>query len=169
MHIFAPNKQNTAKMKTFTPQFTLDDLYRSPFNRQRALDPITGSIIYNHIERQESTTGIELLDRYIDMLNSSLACSPKRFALQNGLEPLVFSAFIFALTALPAVKFQHAYMMRKADDLLRYTSLTVNAVADNCGWPPATLCRKFKKKYRQTPARRRWDLQEIGDQGRYAI
>ena len=160
-------------MKTFTPQFTLDDLYRSPFGRQRALDPVSGTIIYTDIERteqdQEQKTGIELLDLYIDMLNSYSVYSCTAFALAHGVPVRCFSSFIFALTGLSAIDFQHAYMMRKADDLLRYTWLSASDVACYCGWTPVTLCRIFRKKYKQTPTERRWDLRDVGDCGRYAI
>lgn len=162
------NKKRPPRIFLGTPQWTIDQLYISPFTARRRYDE-EGIAHYDEIPRNLHPTGVDVMDHYLRRLSEGLDVM-KEFSKLYGLRAEDMEALIFILTGMKAMDFRMAYQMRLADELLRYTDLPLAEVARRSGLGSHTnLCVFFRRKYRQTPTVRRIALRRKGDAGRYRV
>jgi len=150
------------------PQFTLEKLYISPFKAKRKYDE-DGNIMWIPMEQNFEPSGIWVMDRYLQFLMSGGFLRSK-FCEQEGISTNQLSGMIFVLTGMSAMEFQQRYVLMIADQLLRYTSLSLDQIARHYGGIDATnLCRICQRIYHTTPGHRREILRKPKDEGRYRI
>ena len=150
------------------PQWTLDEMYISPFTARRRYDE-EGVRHYDPIERRLNPTGVEVMDHYLRRLSEGKDVV-KDFCRIYGLRTEDMEALIFILTGMPAPDFRMAYQLRLADELLRYTDLPLAEVAHRSGIGSHTnFCVVIRRKYKQTPTARRAALRRKGDAGRFRL
>lgn len=155
---------------TPAPQFAPDDLYISPFSKQRTFDPDSGAAIYTPIERNMSPTGVAILDAYARFLVSGKRYSSVAFAKSQGVDSCDFTALCRILVGMMPEELHHHLLFRYADELLRYTDLTITQIARLCSANDASnLCRLMQKRYHCSPSERRRALRQRGDLGRLAV
>ena len=149
-------------------QFTLEQLYISPFSARRQYDE-DGNVSWVPIERNLEPTGIWVMDHYLQFLMRGGFYRPT-FCEQEGVTQAQLAALVSVLTGMGVIEFQQRYVLMVADELLRYTSLTLDHIAHHYGGIDATnLCRLYKKYYSTTPGRRREHLRQKGDEGRFRV
>lgn len=155
---------------TFKPQFTVDDLYITPFKGRRVFDPETGERRYEPIERNLHPSGVHVLDAYVRYIGEDGQFSRRAFVKRHGISSNDLSAMCRVLTGLSADELFHEIRLRLADDLLRYTSLPMSEVARRCGAnTQQNLCVIFRNKYKCIPTDRRWQLRRKGDNGKFCV
>ena len=96
--------------------------------------------------------------------NSSL----KSFGDRYGLSPSDVNGLVLALTGMEASTFRIAWLMKRADELLRYTNLSISEVARQSGVGSTTnLFYACQRDHHCAPTQRRADLREANDLGRF--
>ena len=98
------------------PQFTLDDLYITPFTHRRRYSD-EGRESYVPVERNLKPTGIKVMDDYLCYLSaghSDITAFSKRYGAHVG----DIDSLVFLLTGMRGVDFRQVYQMRMADDLV---------------------------------------------------
>ena len=78
------------------PQFTLEQLYISPFTAKRRYDE-DGNVAWIPLERNEQPSGIHVLDHYLQFLMRGGYDRPK-FCAREGITPAQLSALVAVLT-----------------------------------------------------------------------
>jgi transcriptional regulator GlxA family with amidase domain len=150
------------------PQFTLDDVYISPLRQHRRYSE-DGYVSYVLIERQTEPTGIHVFDAYLMYLTDGES-DLQAFADQHGLRREDIDSLVFVLTGMRGVDFRMAYQVRMADELLRYTDLTIAEVSRRAGFGSANnLYLTYKREFDIAPGYRRIALREDGDVGRFKL
>lgn len=159
---FTPRKLKIA------PQFTLDDLYVSPFNYKRRHDE-DGRQTYVAVAPDRQPTGIRVLDELLCTMtdgNSDIAA----FCRRCGARLADLDGLLFLLTGQRGIEFRQAYQLRLADDLLRYTPLTIPQVAQRGGFGSrVNLYYAYQRDLRTNPTDRRELLRQPGDEDRYRM
>ena len=151
-----------------TPQWTLDKMYISPFTSQRRYDE-DGVEHYDDIERNLHPTGIDVMDHYLRWLEEGKN-DVAAFCQIYGIRTEDLNSFVFILTGMTSPAFSRAYQLRMADELLRYTDMTIPAVARRSGLGSHTnFCVIIQRFYKQTPSKRRKSLRKKGDEGRFRV
>ena len=150
------------------PQWTLDEVYISPFTARRRYDE-EGVMHYDALERNTAPTGVEVMDHYLRRLSEGKDVV-KDFCQIYGLRTEDLDALIFILTGMSGPDFRMAYQLRLADDLLRFTDLPLSEVARRSGLGSHTnFCVVLHRERKQTPTERRTALRQKGDAGRYRL
>ena len=150
------------------PQWTLDEMYISPFTARRRYDE-EGVMHYDAVERNTAPTGVEVMDRYLRRLSEGKDVV-KDFCRIYGLRTEDMEALIFILTGMKGQDFRMAYQLRLADELLRYTDLPLAEVARRSGLGSHTnFCVVIHREWKQTPTERRTALRQKGDARRYRL
>lgn len=161
-------KMRNLKPREFTgePQFKFEDLYIMPFTHRRRYSE-DGRVSYVEVERNLQPTGIRVMDDFLCNLamgKSDITAFCNRYGARVG----DIDSLIFLLTGMRGVDFRQAYQMRMADDLLRYTSLSVADVARRCGLGSRTnLYLAYQRDFNTSPTSRRRRLQKSGDEDLY--
>lgn len=154
----------------FSPQFTLDDLYISPFTAERYYDDKTGEPIYRPVERNITPTRIHMMDAYLQIVCTSKSYTRNTLEQRLGVPLIEFSVMCRLLTGLPQDELHDALRLRLADDLLRYTSLDLRDIAFRCGFSAYSgLSKLFEKKYHCSVSERQKKVRGKNDEGRYRI
>ena len=126
------------------PQYRFEDLYIMPF-RERRIYSEDGKVSYVPIEQQRKLTGIHIFDAYVEYLaqcNSDINAFVDRY----GLKVTDIDSLVFVLTGMRGVDFRQKYQVQIADDLLRYTDLTIAEVAKRTGiGSPNNLYLTYKR------------------------
>lgn len=151
-----------------TPQFTFDDLYISPFTHERQTDErgFTGYVL---IERNFRPSGVNVLDEYIQALHAG-KLDISGFCARYNARMRDLDGFIFLLTGMNNEQFRNRWMMRRADDLLRYTTMTVDEVARRSGaGTRGNLYFCYERDMNCSPSQRREELRQQGDLDRFRI
>ena len=147
---------------------TLDDLYISPFTKIRRYDD-NGLPVYTPLERNLHPTGIYAADHLLQSLTNgetTLATIARRL----GCSGRDLSGLIRCLTGQPSEDFRNQYRQRLVDDLLRFTSLSLSDVAHRSGIGSERNLYSFcRRHYGCTPADRRNNIRQVGDEGRFSI
>lgn len=147
--------------------YTLDELYISPFTGQRTYDN-EGRVKYIPIERNLTPTGCKAVDEMIQYLARGAGHDGLRY--RYGMTVTNLNGIFLLLTGMGAVEFCTQYSLRLADDLLRYTGMTVDEVARRCGiGSRSTLYSTMQQRLKCSPTERRHQLREARDKGRYRI
>ena len=128
-----------------------------------------GKVSYVPIEQQRKLTGIHIFDVYVEYLaqcNSDINAFVDRY----GLKVTDIDSLVFVLTGMRGVDFRQKYQVQIADDLLRYTDLTIAEVAKRSGIGSANnLYLTFKREFNLAPGYRRLRIRQEGDLGRYKL
>ncbi|WP_455621617.1 hypothetical protein [Parabacteroides sp.] len=161
----------TPKKREFAgkPQFTLEDLYISPLAFRRRYTE-EGVVEYIPVEREMSPSGVEVMDAYLRRLaagDSNLGRFCKCYGARTG----DMDSLCFLLTGMTGAEFRLRYMVRLADDLLRYTSMTLDEVARRSGHGKrVNLFFAYKRDYGVSPLERRNQLRASpADVGRFRL
>lgn len=146
----------------------LDDLYISPFTKIRHYDE-NGQPIYAPLERNLQPTGLYAADLLLQSLTAG-ENRLKAIADRLGCSDRDLSGFIRCLTGQPSHDFCTAYRLRLIDDLLRFTALPLPDVARRSGLGTARSLHRFLLRHLGcTPADRRNQIRQVGDEGRFEI
>ena len=150
------------------PQFTLEQLYISPFTAKRRYDE-DGNVTWIPLERNEQPSGIHVLDHYLQFLMRGGYNRPT-FCAREGITPAQLSALVAVLTGYGIIEFQQRYVLQVADQLLRYTDLSQEHIARHYGGIDGTnLIRLYRRYHGCTPFARRRHLRQKNDEGRYRV
>ena len=152
------------------PQLTLEGLYRMPFTEAREFDPQTGEAHYHPIQWPQERSGIRMLDELLAWLDAGAPGTVLHFCETRGLRYQDLDGLVFCLTGMTGEDFRLTYQMRMADDLMRYTQMTLAQVARRSGiGSPLNLNQSYRREYDITPGERRKQLRRKGDPGRYRL
>lgn len=147
---------------------TIDDLYISPFVARRVYNE-DGVKSWVPIERNVNPTGMPV----VDFIARSLAEGRSNIswiARQLGCSVTDIIGWCRTMTGMDAREFRRAYMFRLADDLMRYTSLSIDEVARRSGFHSASLLSQQYRKYRnKTAVEVRQTIRQSRDEGRYKV
>ena len=167
-HEYRHGREFTPRKLLVEPQFKLDDLYISPLAYQRHYDD-EGNRTYTPVAVDRQPTGIHIMDDLLRTLTAG-RLDVSGFCKRYGIRLTDLDALVFLLTGMRGANFRQAYQLRLADDLLRYTSLTMDGVARRCGYGSRiNLYYAYKRDLRTTPSKRREQLREKGDEDRYKV
>ena len=151
-----------------TPQWSLDALFISPFTAKRKFDE-DGVPHWEKLSPVTAPTGIIVMDHFLRRLTAGQG-KVDEFWLIYGLRVEDLDSLIYILTGMPGYKFRLAYQLRLADELLRYTELSLHDVAKRSGLGThSNLCVVLGKYLGLTPTGRRIMLRRPGDAGRYRL
>ena len=157
----------TRELKS-TPQFTLDELYITPFAQRKRYDE-DGRWQYVAVERPTAPTGIRIMDDYLRYLSAGQS-DMQAFADRHGLKTDEVGALVFILTGTKGVRFRQLYQVRLADELLRYTDLPFDKVAQRSGLgSPNNMYLALRREYNMSATERRAFLRKEGDAGRFRL
>ncbi len=145
---------------------TVDDLYISPFIARRVYNE-DGVMTWVPMERNVNPTGTPVMD-FIARSMAEGRGDLDWLAAQLGCTREDLLGWYRTMTGMSAREFRHAYMFRIADELLRYTSLSIDEIARRTGFHCASLLSQQYKKYRrQTAVQVRRSLRQPRDEDRY--
>jgi len=151
-----------------TPQYTLDDLYITPFKRRQRYDE-DGHKYYVDMERNTSPTGIHVMDDYLRFLAAGQS-DVGAFVKRHGIRTEELAALVFILTGKKSMIFRQQYQARLADDLLRYTNLSLAEVARRSGLgSQINLYQALRRDCNMSATERRQFLRQEGDEGRFTL
>ena len=157
------------------PQFTFDELYRSPLREERCFEVVGGGseepqTKVKYVARnlpEVRTTGIQVMDEFISYLAAGRS-DISAFCKERGLRYNDIDSLVFVLTGMRGVDFRQRYQVRMMDELLRYTSLSPAEVARRSGiGSTVNLFNMTKREYGESPVEHRKSIREPGDEGRY--
>jgi len=167
-HPWRTNRTVEKRELLVKPQYTLDDLYITPFTRRRLYDE-DGHKRFVAVERNTSPTGIHVMDDYLRCLAAG-QCDVGAFAARYGLTTGEVAAMVFILTGVKSARFRQLYQARLADDLLRYTSLSLAEVARRSGLgTPINLYQTLRREWNMSATERRQALRQEADEGHFAL
>ena len=151
-------------------QFGLEELYRMPFAERREFDTQSGAARYFPIEREPQRSGVRMLDELLAWLDAGSPGTVAQFCEKRGLSYNDLGGLVFCLTGMSGEDFRLTYQMRMADDLMRYTRMTLAEVARRSGiGSPLNLNQSYRREYDMPPGERRRLLRKKGDVGRYRL
>ena len=149
-------------------RLTLDDLYINIFRLKRIYEP-DGTIRWEPLQVNRQPTGIKALDHIFQEMSRG-NFSLDHIAKQLECEAKDLYGAIKLLTGMKASQFKRAYQLRVADELMRYTELPLDEVAQRCGTSSRQgLNQLYKSMINTTPATRRFLIRKQNDVGRYAL
>ena len=150
------------------PQFSLDQLYVPIFGSKRVCQP-DGSYTWEKISNQSAVTGIIVLDEFLRQVQASNR-NMKSIALSAGINVQELAKFIKVLTGMHPYDFSRRYLLLRSVDLLRYTSLTCEKIAHQCGYMNVSnFSRSFFLYYKMRPLNYRYRCRKSGDLNRYRL
>lgn len=146
---------------------TLEDLYISPFTKVRRYDD-NGQPVYTPLDRNLHPTGLYAADLLLQSLTNG-ETTLANIARRLGCSGRDLSGLVRCLTGIPSDDFRHHYRQRLVDDLLRFTSLSIAEVALRSGVGSERNLYAFCRRYHGcTPADRRQQIRQVGDEGRFS-
>lgn len=133
-------------------------------------DTEEGVVEYIPVEREMSPSGVEVMDAYLRRLTAGDS-NLGRFCECYGARTGDMDSLCFLLTGMLGAEFRLRYMVRLADDLLRYTSMTLDEVARRSGHGKrVNLFFAYKRDFGITPLERRYQLRASpADVGRFRL
>lgn len=147
---------------------TIDEIYITPFTARRVFNE-DGVMSWVPVQRNLNPTG----QRHIDYIARCMAdghTDMDWIAERMGCRRSDVNGWIRLMTGLNWYEFRHQYIFRLADDLLRYTSLSVDKIAHRVGcYSTSSLTQQFIKFRHITPAERRQAIRQPRDEGRYRL
>ena len=150
------------------PQFKFDDLYITPLRLKRRYTE-DGNVSYVELERKMEPTGIRLFDAYLQFLTAGES-DLQVFADRHGLKLTDIDSMVFVLTGMRGVDFRQKYQVRIADQLLRWTDISIAEVAKRAGLGSANnLYLTYKREFNLAPGYRRQRIRQPGDVGSYKL
>lgn len=162
-----PRNYTERKLKD-EPQFKLEDVFITPLRQKRRYSE-DGYVSYVEFERKTEPTGIKIFDAFLQFLTAGES-DLQVFADRHGLRLTDIDSMVFVLTGMRGVDFRQKYQVRMADQLLRWTDMTVAEVANRSGLGSANnLYLSFKREYNLAPGYRRQRIRKAGDVGKYKL
>ena len=162
-----PRNYTERKLKV-EPQFPFKKVYITPFRLQRHYAD-DGTVSYSELSRNLTPTGIKIFDDFLQYLtagNSDLQV----FADRYGLRISDIDSMIFVLTGMRGIDFRNRYLMWVADQLLRWSDLSIAEVAKRSGLgSPNNLYLTYKREFNLAPGYRRKALRQPGDVGKFKL
>lgn len=156
------------KIEKRSPQFTLEQLYASPFTHERKFRP-DGSIYWEKLEDPIPVTGIDMLDDFLRYLRAGNR-SVKAIASMLGITTNELSAFLKILTGQTASEFIRLYLIYQARQMLQYTDWGIDDIARLCGFTNnSNLTQSFTPLVGIAPRPYRYQHQSRLDKGRFRI
>ena len=163
-------RPKVARQLRCEPQLSLEGLYRMPFRERREFDAQTGEGRYSRLEWPQERSGVWLMDELLGWLDAGSPGTVLRFCEERGLGYADLGGLVFCLTGMSGEDFRLTYQMRMADDLMRYTRMTLAEVAKRSGIGSAlNLNQSYQREYGMPPGERRRQLRQKGDVGRYRV
>lgn len=162
---FGKRRENSRKL-TVKPQYTLEETYITVFTEYRIYEP-DGDIHYELITPRIKSTQVEMFDafrNYLDAGKSSL----RNFCKLYGLSIPYLNGLLFCLTGLDAMTYRISWQMMRADELLRYTDMSIPEVARKSGIGTSpNFFYACRRDHGCAPTERRATLRQPHDLGRY--
>lgn len=156
------------KTENHNPQFTLEDLYASPFTYERKFRP-DGSYYWEELTNLAPVTGIHVLDDFLRYLRAGNRMA-KSIAKRIDVSPADLNIFLKILTGETTSDFIRMYLLRQACDMLKYTDLNVDEIAKHCSFGNnSNLTQSFTPVMGVTPRIYRYEHQSKLDRGRFRI
>ena len=153
---------------TIKAQFSLNDLYVTPFSRRRGFDEKTLKNIWVPLGDTRRRTGVNILDAVVDLLIEGR--NPVEVAGQYGLTSAQLSTTVLALTGMRLQRLDSLWRARRCGELLRYTDLSFPAVMSRCGFTSFTsFCRFVHDYYGVGPKTFRLAFRQPGELDMYAL
>lgn len=150
------------------PQFTVKDLFVTPFTKQRLFHE-DGTVEFVDIPDTQIHTGLDVFDEVITMLRSG-KCSVDRILKELGVDRKDINGLMRLATGLNLAEFVAEWQLLTADELLRYTNMSMAEVAKFCGMGSGVnLSRRISQAYKYPPVSRRWELRKKNDLGRFRL
>ena len=147
---------------------TIDDFYISPFTGQRTYNT-EGQMSWIPMERNLRPTGIPRLD-YVAQLLAEGVTDLDQLASRLRCKREHLNGWTYAMFGMNALKFRHQYIFRLADDLMRYTSLSLEQIARRVGcYSASTLCQIYIKHRHVKPDAHRQAIRQPRDVGRFRV
>lgn len=169
-----PWSRKPAKPRVLTvePQWTVEQLWVSPFRERRRYETDGEHIrtVWDRLEeRERPKTGVRIFDDWLQYLaegHRDMSAFCRRYGLRTG----DIDSVCFVLTGMRAIDFRMKFQLKTLDELLRYTDLTPAEVARRSGFGSLNnLFLTTKREYNQAPMERRQAIQRKGDKGRYKL
>lgn len=161
-------KQKTPTTMADLKLLTIDDLYITPFTARRVYSE-DGVISWVPVERKLNPTGVSVIDFVVRSMSEG-HCDFQWMAQRLLCKRRDVRGLVSALTGMDADAFLRAYMFRLADDLLRYTDMSINEVAKRAGFTSASrMAHNFTKHRHITPKEQRRVTQRDIDKGRFRL
>jgi len=148
------------------PQFTMDDLYISPFTHELTSDE-QGRTGYTPMDVNLRPMGIRVMDDYLEALHAGQS-DVGEFCARLGAKTSDLDGLVFLLTGMSNQDFRNRWIVRRADDLLRYTDMDVKEIARRSGAGSRNnLYFIYERDLNCSPTMRRQQLRQEGDLGRF--
>lgn len=142
-------KKKQAVFKQFSPAYVYGGIV---FKGPGAYVP--RKVMYCEIINRR--TGIELLDKFVELLNVHGNGYARWYAYQLGLPSLQFAHAVEALTGVPCRTFMDRYLLLLITDLLVQTNDRIGEVARRVGFPrPSELGQFLQRVCKRTPSQLR--------------
>lgn len=165
---FTGRTNNPRKPFKGTPQFTFEELYITPFTHELTSDEL-GRTGYTPIAVNLTPTGIRVMDEYLQSLRANTV-GIGDFCARYNAKTTDLDGLVFMLTGMSNVDFRNRWIVRTADDLLRYTDMEIGEVARLSGAGTRTnLYYAFERDMNCSPSARRAQARKHGDLGRFKI
>jgi AraC-like DNA-binding protein len=162
-----PRNYTERKLKV-EPQFPIKDVFITPFRLQRHYSD-DGVVSNKDLERKMEPTGIKIFDSYLQYLTAGNS-DMQAFADRFGLKLTDIDSMVFVLTGMRGIDFRQKYQVWMADQLLRWSDMTIAEVAKRSGLGSANnLYLTFKREFNLAPGYRRQCIRKEGDVGRYKL
>ena len=162
-----PRNYTERKLKE-EPQFKFDDVFITPLRLKRRYTE-DGNMSYVEFERKKAPTGIRLFDAYLQYLTAGES-DLHVFADRYGIKLTDIDSMVFVLTGMRGIDFRQKYQVRIADQLLRWTDMSIAEVAKRSGIGSAyNLYLTFKREFNLAPGYRRQRIRKPGDVGKYKL
>ena len=150
------------------PQFNVEKLYVTPFIYERKFHP-DGRSYLEEITVEIPATGIDVLDDFLRHVRAGNR-SVQNIASQIGVAAVELNAFIKVLTGQTISEFIRLYMLHHAQQLLKYTDLSVDEIAHHCGFVNnSNLTQSFTPIVGMPPREYRYQNQSRLDKGRFRL
>ena len=155
------------KVLKYEAPFPLEKVYIAPFSKQ-LVESDSGKN-YAPISKNEQPSGFPVFDDYVVLLSNGSKQFDK-LCEQYGIARNDLSSLVFMFTGLPSDEFRRRYMVRMADELLRYTDLDYAEVARRCGMgTKMNLYWTMKREYGISFDERRKALRKEGDLDKFQL
>ena len=162
-----PRNYTERKLKV-EPQFKFEDMFITPLRLKRHYSE-DGVVSYKELERKTEPTGIKIFDAFLQFLTAGES-DLQGFADRYGLKLNDIDSMVFVLTGMRGVDFRQKYQVWIADQLLRWTDMTIAEVAKRSGLGSSNnLYLTFKREYNLAPGYRRQRIRKEGDVGKYKL
>ncbi|MBO4985246.1 MAG: helix-turn-helix transcriptional regulator [Bacteroides sp.] len=150
---------------TQKPQFSPEAMYIPPMKAVRRFDE-DGAAHYEALTYSDKPTGVEILDALARALSAGKSFKPVLQVYGITVEEL--STLCSLLLGKKLADLEREVHLRLADDLLRYTNLLQEEVAQRSGLiNRQQLAYMYRRWYKCTPDERRRQLRRPRDVGRY--